>query len=197
MNKKENIESTNEVNDINEDEVVDISEEDKAEDASALNEESIEENSECEPEFKIRILENKLKEQEDAMLRLNAEYTNYRRRTADEKSTIELYAIEKLSNELIPVIDNLERALDACEDKESSLYVGVELVYTQMLDALSKSGLETIPAEIGSDFDHNLHMAVMQESSEEFEAGKITLVLQKGYKLGKKVLRATMVKVSC
>lgn len=152
---------------------------------------------ECEPAFKIKSLENKIKDQEEAILRLNAEYANFRRRTAEEKATIGLYANEKVFNELIPVIDNMKRALEACEDKESPLFVGVDMVYKQLIDALKNSGLERIDAEPGQDFDPNLHMAVMQEASDEYEPGKILMVLQKGYKLDKKVLRASMVKVSC
>lgn len=152
---------------------------------------------ECEPAFKIKSLENKIKDQEEAILRLNAEYANFRRRTAEEKATIGLYANEKVFNELIPVIDNMKRALEACEDKESPLFVGVDMVYKQLLDALKSSGLESIDAELGQEFDPNLHMAVVQEASDEYEPGKILMVLQKGYKLDKKVLRASMVKVSC
>lgn len=152
---------------------------------------------ECEPAFKIKSLENKIKDQEEAILRLNAEYANFRRRTAEEKATIGLYANEKVFNELIPVIDNMKRALEACEDKESPLFVGVDMVYKQLLDALKSSGLESIDAELGQEFDPNLHMAVMQEASDEYGPGKILMVLQKGYKLDKKVLRASMVKVSC
>ena len=152
---------------------------------------------ESEPVFKIKSLENKLKDQEEAILRLNAEYANFRRRTAEEKATIGLYANEKAFNELIPVIDNMERALEACDDKESPLFVGVDMVYKQLIDALKNSGLERIDAEPGQDFDPNLHMAVMQEASDEYEPGKILMVLQRGYRLDKKVLRASMVKVSC
>jgi len=152
---------------------------------------------ECEPAFKIKSLENKIKDQEEAILRLNAEYANFRRRTAEEKATIGLYANEKVFNELIPVIDNMKRALEAFEGKERPLFVGVDMVYKQLLDALKSSGLESIDAELGQEFDPNLHMAVMQEASDEYEPGKILMVLQKGYKLDKKVLRASMVKVSC
>lgn len=157
------------------------------------------ENSEnqCEPEFEIRLLENKLKEQEEAFLRVNAEYSNFRRRTSEEKASIGLFANEKIMNELIPVLDNMERALDAYEDKENQLFVGVDMVYKQLVDALQKSGLEEIQANIGDEFDHKYHMAVLQEESSDYEAGKILMVLQKGYKLGKKVIRASMVKVSC
>lgn len=163
------------------------------------NESNVEgdEDSDCEPRLKIRMLENKIKEQEDTYLRLNAEYTNYRRRTAEEKSSIGIFANEKLMNELIPVIDNMERALESFENKEDSLYMGVDMVYKQMLDSLTKSGLEVIDSNEGVDFDPNFHMAVLQEASAEHEAGKVILTLQKGYKLGKKVLRPSMVKVSC
>lgn len=167
---------------------------DNSSESECINQEKTEES---EPAFKIKMLENKLRDQEDAILRLNAEYANFRRRTAEEKSTIGIYANEKIFNELIPVIDNMERALEACDDKESSLFIGVDMVYKQLLGSLNKSGLERVEAEIGQDFDPNLHMAVMQEVSEEHEAGKILMVLQNGYKLDKKVLRAAMVKVSC
>lgn len=171
-----------------------INEEKSGPESEGSDQENIDE---CEPAFKIKSLENKIKDQEEAILRLNAEYANFRRRTAEEKATIGLYANEKVFNELIPVIDNMKRALEACEDKESPLFVGVDMVYKQLLDALKSSGLESIDAELGQEFDPNLHMAVMQEASDEYEPGKILMVLQKGYKLDKKVLRASMVKVSC
>src|SRR3712207_3475552 len=113
------------------------------------------------------------------------------------RSTIALYANEKVMNELLPVLDNFERALDAVEDKEDNLYKGVDMIRIQLIEALKKSGLEKIDAQAGVDFDPNFHMAVMQEESSEYEAGKILMELQPGYKLGKKVLRASMVKVSC
>lgn len=150
-----------------------------------------------EPAFKIKALENKIKDQEESFMRLNAEYQNFRRRTQEEKSSIALYANEKIMNDLILVVDNFERALDSIEDKESQTYKGVEMVSNQLMDSLKKAGLETIEANVGDDFDHNFHMAVMQEESSEYEPGKILMVLQKGYKIGKKVLRASMVKVSC
>lgn len=192
--------------DIKEETKEETKEEIMVEDGQGLGEEATSSESggsdhenidESEPVFKIKSLENKLKDQEEAILRLNAEYANFRRRTAEEKATIGLYANEKAFNELIPVIDNMERALEACDDKESPLFVGVDMIYKQLLDALRKSGLERIDAEIGQDFDPNLHMAVMQEASDEYEPGKILMVLQKGYRLDKKVLRASMVKVSC
>lgn len=185
---KEEFEGQDSVEEIN-DEKIEVSVED--------GEEHTDSENESEPAFKIKQLENKIAEQEESILRLNAEYANYRRRTAEEKASIGLFANEKLMNELILVIDNMERALDACDDKDSQLYKGIELVYKQLVDSLKKSGLEEIPSEAGTEFDPNFHMAVMQEASEEYEANKILESLQKGYKLGNKVLRASMVKVSC
>ena len=141
----------------------------------------------------IKDLQSKVEASEDKYKRLQAEYSNYIRRTQQEKETIGVFANEKIITELIPVIDNMERALDACPDKEEALYKGVDLVYKQLKDSLVKFGVE----EIDADFDPNVHMAVMQESIDGVEPNKVVMVLQKGYKLGTKVIRPTMVKVSC
>ena len=144
----------------------------------------------------IKDLESKIEQYEDKYKRLQAEYANYMRRTQQEKETIGIFANEKIITELIPVIDNMERALDACTDKEEALFKGVDLVYKQLKDSLTKFGVEEIEAE-AAEFDPNVHMAVMQESIEGVEPNKVVMVLQKGYKLGTKVIRPTMVKVSC
>ncbi len=90
----------------------------------------------------------------------------------------------------------MERALDACEDKDDSMYKGIDLVHKQLIDTLSKLGLEHIEA-LDQEFDPNYHLAVMQENVEGIEPNKVVMELQKGYKLGEKVIRASMVKVSC
>ena len=147
-----------------------------------------------------KLEEKKLRDEIDTLndqyKRLQAEYANYRRRTQQEKETIGIFANEKILNELIPVIDSMERALDACTDKEDTMFKGVELVYKQLKDMIIKFGVEEIEAE-NTEFDPNLHLAVMQESIDGVEPNKVVMVLQKGYKLGNKVLRASMVKVSC
>ena len=145
---------------------------------------------------KIEELEKQLEEKDDKYKRLQAEYSNYMRRTQQEKETIGLFANEKIINELIPVLDSMERAMDACSDKEDDMYKGIELVHKQLIDSLQKFGVEEIAA-INEEFDPNLHLAVMQESIEGVEANKVVMVLQKGYKLKTKVIRPTMVKVSC
>lgn len=147
-----------------------------------------------------KLEENKLQceidELTDKYQRLQAEYANYRRRTQQEKEDIGLFANEKIINDLIPVVDSMERALDVFENKEDNIYKGIDLVYKQLLSTLNKFGIEEIEAK-DMDFDPNFHLAVMSESVEGVEANKVLDVLQKGYKLGNKVLRASMVKVSC
>lgn len=196
-NDKENLNIEDEKVTIDKEDVI---VEDSSTDEDGVNQKDEAEKSEqdeMEPAFKIKSLENKLLDQEEALKRINAEYANFRRRTSEEKSTIALYANEKVMNELLPVLDNFERALSSCENKDDSLFKGVDMIKTQLIEALKKSGLEKISAEVGEDFDPNFHMAVIQEESQDFEAGKILMELQAGYKLGKKVIRASMVKVSC
>ena len=129
----------------------------------------------------------------DLVQRKQAEFANYRRRT--ERVRQEAFddgrreAIEKL----LPVVDNLERAL-AAAGEESSLKSGVEMVLRQTLDILDKMGVETIDP-MGQPFDAELHNAVMQGGEDEGEPGTVCLVLQKGYKLGSRVIRHAMVKV--
>ncbi|MCC3863291.1 nucleotide exchange factor GrpE [Terrisporobacter petrolearius] len=144
----------------------------------------------------IEELEKQIEEKEDKYIRLQAEYSNYMRRTQEEKQTVGIFANEKIITELIPVIDSMERAMDACTDKEDDMYKGIELVHKQLIDCLEKFEVEEIKA-LDEDFDPNLHLAVMQESVEGVEPNKVVMVLQKGYKLNTKVIRPTMVKVSC
>ena len=163
-----------------------------------LNEEVTEETQEEVNEEAQEVDERDLKIEEltDSFQRLQAEYANYRRRTQQEKETIGIFANEKILNELIPVVDSMERALEACTDKEDTMYKGIDLVYKQLTATFEKFGLQEIEAE-NADFDPNLHLAVMQEAVDGVEANKVVMVLQKGYKLNTKVLRPSMVKVSC
>ena len=182
-----------------EEEIVQNSEENVQEDISTEEENVTDINSKLEEKKindKIEELENQINERDDKYKRLQAEYSNYMRRTQQEKETIGLFANEKIINELIPVIDSMERAMEACTNKEDDMYKGIELVHKQLIDCLQKFGVEEIDA-IDQDFDPNLHLAVMQESVEGIEPNKVVMVLQKGYKLKSKVLRATMVRVSC
>ena len=119
---------------------------------------------------------------------------NYKRRAEKEKSDIYAYANEKIVSELLNVIDNFDRALQLeCADKRYA--EGMEMIFKQFYDVLGKAGLEEIIAE-GEDFNPNFHNAVMTEDNPDFESGKVTDVLQKGYLLNKKVIRPSMVKVN-
>ena len=162
--------------------------------AEEVTEETQEEVNEEAQEVDERDL--KIEELTDSLQRLQAEYANYRRRTQQEKETIGVFANEKILIELIPVVDSMERALEACTDKEDTMYKGIDLVYKQLTATFEKFGLQEIEAE-NADFDPNLHLAVMQEAVDGVEANKVVMVLQKGYKLNTKVLRPSMVKVSC
>ena len=130
----------------------------------------------------------------DLAQRKQAEFANYRRRTEGVRQ--EAYddgrrdAIEKL----LPVVDNLERALSAAGAEESALRDGVDMVLRQTRDALAKMGVEEIDP-LGQPFDAELHNAVMQGTAEEGEPSTVCMVLQKGYRIGSRVIRHAMVKV--
>ena len=126
-------------------------------------------------------------------LRLMADFQNYKKRVEKEKKDLYSYANEKLVTEILAVLDNFERAL-AHEDSGDGFKEGMEMIFKQLVDVLEKSGLAEIAA-LGEDFDPNFHNAVMTEETEEYESGKVSGVLQKGYTLNGKVIRPSMVKV--
>ena len=129
----------------------------------------------------------------DMAQRKQAEFANYRRRTESVRAEAYDDGRRDAIDKLLPVVDNLERAL-AAAGEESSLKSGVEMVLRQTLDTLAKMGVETIDP-MGQPFDAELHNAVMQGSEDEGEPGTVCMVLQKGYKLGNRVIRHAMVKV--
>ena len=140
---------------------------------------------------------SELAEQKDMYLRVLAEYENYRRRTADEKSKIYSDTTAEVVEKFLPVLDNLEHAA-ACSadtDADSAIRQGVELVLRSFREILEKLGVSEIPA-LGETFDPNIHNAVMREDDPEKGESEITAVFQKGYKLSNKVIRYSMVKVA-
>ena len=140
--------------------------------------------------------EEKADDGNEKYVRLMVEFQNYKKRVAKEKNDIREYATEKLVMELLPVLDNFERALAAsAEDDPAGYAKGMELIFTQMVTELQKSGLAEVEAE-GQDFDPTKHNAVMTEENEELESGKVSKVLQKGYALNDKVIRPSMVAVT-
>ena len=156
-----------------------------------VEEEVTEEKEEIQEEPK----EESAEEQEsERYMRLMAEFQNFKKRAAKEKTDIHAYANEKLMNELLPVLDNFERALETKTEEVESYAKGMELIFNQMKTALENHGLKEIEA-LGETFDPNKHNAVMTEESEEYESGKVCKVLQKGYELNGRVIRPAMVAV--
>ncbi len=143
-------------------------------------------------------LQAEKKSLEDQFLRLRAEFENFRRRTRQEAEERREWAAANLVSALLPVVDNLERATQVTKDGErapQSFVEGVELVRKQLLGELERAGLKAIEA-VGSPFDPNLHEAVLHEESDEYPDGHVIEEFQRGYTLGDKVLRASMVKVA-
>lgn len=138
-------------------------------------------------------LSNELETLKDRLLRLNAEYDNYRKRTAREKEGIYTDACGDVLKEMIPVLDNLERAV-AVDGTVEDLKKGIDMTIRQFQGAFDKLGVEEI--ETSNGFDPNLHQAVMHIQDENLEQNVVAEVFQKGYKRGDKVLRHTMVKVA-
>lgn len=140
--------------------------------------------------------ENADEKDSERYLRLLAEFQNFKKRSAKEKSDIHAYANEKIIGDLLPILDNFERALasNAMDDPEAYAK-GMAMIFEQMKTALEKAGLQEIEA-LGKEFNPNMHNAVVSEESNEHESGHVSKELQKGYTLNGKVVRPTMVAVA-
>ena len=169
-----------------------------AEEPKTEAEESAEENCETGEQEASQAPKEEPGEEEEGLntkyLRLMADFQNYKRRVEKEKSDIYAYANEKIVSELLDVIDNFERAL-LHEATDESFAEGMKMIFKQLTGVLEKAGLEEINA-LGEDFDPNFHNAVMTEDNADYDSGKVTEVMQKGYMLNKKVIRPSMVKVN-
>jgi len=133
---------------------------------------------------------------QDRLLRTAAEFENYRKRIDRERREQGDAAAASLLTEVLPVVDNLERALQVPASPESASYrAGVELIHRQLLDLLRKRGVTPIEA-LGADFDPRFHQAVSQESSSSHRDGEVMEEMQRGYMLGERLLRPAMVKVA-
>ena len=133
---------------------------------------------------------------QDRLLRTAAEFDNYRKRMDKERRELSEYAAADILTEMLPILDNFERALAAPAAADaSSLRKGVELIHKQMLDLLRKRGVKPIEA-LGADFDPNIHEAVVQEPSDAHREGEVMQELQRGFRLGVRLLRPAMVKVA-
>ena len=147
-------------------------------------------------EVKETIEKEKYDELYDKYLRLMAEYDNFKKRTQKEKEELFDYATADTIEKLLPVIDNLQRALDSIKEEEKNTFSdGVEMVYKQILEIFEKLNVSEIEA-VGKEFDPNLHNAVMHVEDENLDANTIVEEFMKGYKHKEKVIRYSMVKVA-
>ena len=147
----------------------------------------------------IEAMNNKINEAEEKALRAQAELINYRKRKDEETEKKLKYANEDLILEILPILDNFERAIkmddDNLEDEVSKFLQGVKMIYASLTKTLEKYGVTEIKA-LGEVFDPNYHQAVMTDSQEDKPVEVITEVFQKGYMLKDKVIRPAMVKVN-
>lgn len=205
-NKDESVEKNTEstVEETNVKQNIDDSVEQTEESKGHLQDEAIEETSdenvieEIDPkDQKINELQQLADENEEKYLRLYAEFENYKRRIQKENEINKTYQAQRVLTDILPAIDNIERALQIEGDDETfkSLQKGVQMVHESLINALKDNGLEVIKTE-GEAFDPNIHQAVVQDDNPDFESGEITQELQKGYKLKGRVLRPSMVKVN-
>ncbi|MGE6516588.1 nucleotide exchange factor GrpE [Lysinibacillus sphaericus] len=175
----------------------DVQIENESTETQAVVEEQVELTIEEQYEAKLAELQAKLDDEENRHLRLRADFDNIRRRQQVEREAAEKYRAQNLLTNLLPVLDNFERALqiEATSDEAASIVKGIDMVYRSLIEATEKEGLQVIKAE-GEQFDPNIHQAVMQEQDSEKETGVVVRELQKGYILKDRVLRPTMVSVN-
>ena len=141
-------------------------------------------------ENQIDDLKTELKEQEDKYLRLFAEFENYKKRTTKER--IELYktAGQEVIGSLLPVLDDFSRAIKESKKMENSEdFVGLELIFNKLNDILKTNGLLDLEVKKGDSFDSELHEAISQIKTDKKNSGKIIDIIEKGYKMGDKIIR--------
>lgn len=149
-------------------------------------------------EAALAVSEAKVKEQQDSVLRARADIENMRRRTEQEIDKARKFALEKFAGELLPVIDNMERALELADKTDETLkpmLEGVELTLKTMTDTVEKFGLKAINP-MGEAFNPEFHQAMSMQESAEHAPNTVMMVLQKGYELNGRVVRPAMVMVA-
>ncbi|ELH0928159.1 nucleotide exchange factor GrpE [Staphylococcus pseudintermedius] len=203
MSEEKDMRKDEEIKETESQETTETSELEVENEQVAVNQDSENENDASNDETQdlkdeeIASLKAEVDAKEEQYLRLYAEFENYKRRIQNEAQTQKRYQAQKVLTDVLPALDNFERALKIEGDDESfnALKKGVEMVYESLLKALEDNGLEKIKTE-GEQFDPNFHQAVMQDENPDFESGQITEELQAGYQLKDRVLRASMVKVN-
>ena len=139
----------------------------------------------------------KIEELNEKLVRLMAEYDNYRKRTDREKSAMFEMGAKAMVERIIPIIDNFERGFDCVSDdkKEDAFVQGMEKIYKQMIDSLAEAGVVAIEA-VGKEFDPNIHNAVMHIDDEAYDNNVVVEEFQKGYMYKESLIRCSMVKVA-
>lgn len=188
------MEENQNVNEIQEEQVEAV--EETTENPEEVEETVVEEaaSEENEEAKKLADAEAKAADYLDRWQRLMAEFDNYRKRSEKEKADSYDYAVSNTIAELLPVIDNFERALKV-ESTDKSLFAGVEMIYKQIIGLLEKMHVTPIEA-VGKEFDPNLHNAIMHIDDEAFGENIVAEELQKGYLYKEKVIRHSLVKVA-
>ncbi len=141
----------------------------------------------------------KIKELENALLLAKADNINYRKRKDEEVSKMLKYANEDIVKDILPIVDNFERAIDLddtnLDDELSKFLAGFKMIYCHLVDVLEKYEVKAVD-EVGTEFDSNVHQGVLTEKVEGMDGGLVAEIMQKGYTLKGKVIRPAMVKVS-
>jgi molecular chaperone GrpE len=162
-------------------------------DKEEILDEKMEENAEYEKEDVVEI-EEEIDDTTKKLLRLQADFLNYKNRAEKEKTRIYTLVLEDTLLEMLPILDNFERAMSA-EHDNGNFKDGIEMIFNQLKNTLEKKGLVEIDA-LGKKFDPNIHHAVASEEKKEAESEMVIEVFQKGYMINDKVIRPSMVKVS-
>ncbi len=189
--------TTEEENNVNEE----VVEDETAESVEVLDKEETEEANDSEEDTsqlqsKLNALQAEKDELYQQLLRVQAEYDNFKKRTIKEREAARKYQSQDLIQELLPALDNFERALQVEKtEATASIIDGISMVYNQLKEALASQGAEEIPA-VGEEFDPNIHHAVMQVEDDDQPSNTVVEELQKGYKLKDRVIRPAMVKVT-
>ncbi|WP_392397658.1 nucleotide exchange factor GrpE [Paenibacillus tuaregi] len=190
--KEDTMNPSNDVNQNEQTEEVQGADEIRSGDSAEAVEEVVSADSE-----ELERLRAEVQEHQQRFLRSQADFDNFRRRTLKEKEELAKYASAKLITELLPVVDNMDRALTAAQEsaEAESFTKGVDMIFRQLEGVLSAEGLTPMNA-VGQPFNPEYHQAIMQVESDEYEEGIVVEEVQKGYLLKDKVLRPAMVKVS-
>lgn len=146
----------------------------------------------------IKTLKSQLDERSSQYMRIAADFENFRKRVQREKEDMDQQSKCSVINELLPVVDNFERARSQIKpqtDQETNIHKSYQSVYKQLVDCLKRVGVAPMRSE-GQEFDPNLHEAVMRQPTDEYPEGTVMEELQRGYKLGDRVLRHALVKVA-